>query len=114
MTNKNDDDNFLIYTEIDELDTHLDQTFNAFKKQTADPVWLLREDLQYWVGEFVGAGEVHPGEHPDVIKQQVIQKSLKLRHRTTLTFNFAFITALIQSGRFSERATKINSGKTGK
>ena len=71
ISNKNDDDNFLIYTDIDELDTHLDQSFNAFKKQTADPVWMLRDDLQYWVREYVGAGEINPGEHPDVIKQQV-------------------------------------------
>ena len=42
MVNKDDDDNFLIYTDIDDLDTHLDQAFNGFRKQTADPLWMLR------------------------------------------------------------------------
>ena len=42
MQNRNDDDNFMTYADIDELDTRLEQDFAKFKQSTADPIWMLR------------------------------------------------------------------------
>ncbi|WAQ93919.1 CC148-like protein [Mya arenaria] len=40
-----------IYQEFEDYQNSLETDFNQFKKATTEPVWNLREDLQYWMQE---------------------------------------------------------------
>ncbi|XP_060598040.1 coiled-coil domain-containing protein 148-like [Ruditapes philippinarum] len=40
-----------IYQEFEDNQSRLDSDFAAFKKSTTEPVWNLREDLQFWMQE---------------------------------------------------------------
>lgn len=40
-----------IYNDFEYHEAGLDSAFDAFKSDTADPVWNLRDDLRYWLSE---------------------------------------------------------------
>ena len=59
-----------IFQEIEDFDTSLGSTFLDFKRATSDPIWALRDDLQYWL--FEHSSEVKAGglekEHSRVLE----------------------------------------------
>ncbi|KXJ15267.1 coiled-coil domain-containing protein 148 [Exaiptasia diaphana] len=61
----------------------LDEEMNEFKKCTVDPIWDLREDLQFWLGENrerLLMGDVHK-EHSDVLE---VVSSVKSQQKSVI------------------------------
>ncbi|KAK0049028.1 coiled-coil domain-containing protein 148 [Biomphalaria pfeifferi] len=63
-----------LYKEIDYFDGSLEADFEGFKKNTVEPVWMMRDDLKYWLSEH--REELKYG-NPDIIeKHREITKTI--------------------------------------
>ncbi|KAH9500896.1 hypothetical protein Btru_069148 [Bulinus truncatus] len=65
-TNRNSDICSHIYKDFDYFDASIEADFEGFKKNTLEPVWMMRDDLKYWLSEH--REELKYG-NPDVIEQ---------------------------------------------
>ncbi|XP_060080492.1 coiled-coil domain-containing protein 148-like [Ylistrum balloti] len=64
-----------MYQDFEDYESHLDQEFGKFKTQTAEPVWELREDLQFWLHE--NMSDLKMGS-PDIVqKHKEIKETIR-------------------------------------
>ncbi|XP_033762065.1 coiled-coil domain-containing protein 148-like [Pecten maximus] len=64
-----------MFQDFEDYESQLDQEFGKFKTQTAEPVWELREDLQFWLHE--NMSELKMGS-PDIVRKHMeIKETIK-------------------------------------
>ncbi|KAK6165796.1 hypothetical protein SNE40_022641 [Patella caerulea] len=61
-----------VYKEFEYYNHRLEHDFESFKKQTAEPLWNLREDLEYWLTE--NKSNLSEG-HPEALEKHEEVKS---------------------------------------
>ncbi|OWF40924.1 coiled-coil domain-containing protein 148-like [Mizuhopecten yessoensis] len=64
-----------MYRDFEDYESKLDLDFGTFKTQTAEPIWELREDLQFWLHE--NMADLKMGS-PDIVQKHMeIKETVK-------------------------------------